>query len=98
MASSPETRYARTADGLHIAFQVSGEGPLDIVEIGDGTLFPIDATSEQARWQAYVDRLASFSRLIRFDLRGIGLSGLADLGLIMVVAVAGKAALRGRPC
>jgi class 3 adenylate cyclase len=74
VASDPDTRYARTADGLHIAFQVSGEGPLDIVEIGDGTLFPIDATSEQARWQAYVDRLTSFSRLIRFDLRGIGLS------------------------
>ena len=67
-------RYARTADGLYIAFQVAGEGSLDIVEIGDGTLFPIDATNEQARWQTYVDRLSSFSRLIRFDLRGIGLS------------------------
>jgi hypothetical protein len=74
VVSSPDTRYARAADGLHIAFQVSGEGPLDIVEIGDGTLFPIDATSEQARWQAHVDRLTSFSRLIRFDVRGIGLS------------------------
>jgi class 3 adenylate cyclase len=74
VASSPDTRYARTADGLHIAFQVSGEGPVDIVEIGDGTLFPIDATSEQTRWQAYVDRLTSFSRLVRFDVRGIGLS------------------------
>jgi class 3 adenylate cyclase len=36
---------------------------------------------EQARWQAYIDRMASFSRFIRFDLRGIGLSdplGSAD--------------------
>lgn len=74
VVSSPDTRYARAADGLHIAFQVSGEGPLDVVEIGDGTLFPIDATSEQARWQAHVDRLTSFSRLVRFDPRGIGLS------------------------
>jgi len=74
VTNSPEMRYARTADGLYIAFQVAGEGPLDIVEIGDGTLFPIDATNEQARWQTYVDRLSSFSRLIRFDLRGIGLS------------------------
>ena len=52
MASDPDTRYARTADGLHIAFQVSGEGRLDIVEMGDGTVFPVDATSEQIRWQA----------------------------------------------
>ena len=74
VTDSPETRYARTGDGLHVAFQVSGEGPLDVVEIGDGTLFPIDATNEQTRWQAYVDRFASFSRLIRLDLRGIGLS------------------------
>ena len=34
----------------------------------------MDATAEQPRWQAYVDRLGSFCRLIRFDLRGIGLS------------------------
>jgi class 3 adenylate cyclase len=74
VASDPDTRYARTADGLHIAFQVSGEGRLDIVEMGDGTVFPVDATGEQIRWQAYVDRLTSFSRLIRFDRRGTGLS------------------------
>ena len=40
----------------------------------NGTLFSVDAVAEQPRWQAYVDRLASFSRLIRFDPRGIGLS------------------------
>ena len=40
----------------------------------DGTNFSVDATAEQPRWQAYVDRLSSFCRLIRFDLRGIGLS------------------------
>jgi pimeloyl-ACP methyl ester carboxylesterase len=40
----------------------------------NGTNFSVDAAAEQPRWQAYVDRLSSFSRLIRFDLRGIGLS------------------------
>jgi len=69
-----ETCYAQTKDGLHIAYQVQGTGPLDVIELGNGTLFSIDAAAEQPRWQAYVDRLASFSRLIRFDLRGIGLS------------------------
>jgi class 3 adenylate cyclase len=70
----PETRYATTNDGLHIAYQVEGSGSLDLVESGDGTVFSIDATGEQPRWQQWVDRLASFSRIIRFDLRGVGLS------------------------
>ena len=70
----PKTRYATTSDGLHIAYQVEGSGSLDLVETGDGTLFSIDATGEQRRWQQWVDRLSSFSRTIRFDLRGVGLS------------------------
>jgi class 3 adenylate cyclase len=70
----PEPRYAKTIDGLHIAYQVEGTGPLDLIEISNGTLFSIDATAEQPRWQNYVDRLASFARFIRFDLRGVGLS------------------------
>jgi class 3 adenylate cyclase len=74
MADLPETRYATTADGLHIAYQVEGSGPLDLLELTNGTMFSVDATAEQPRWQNYVSRLASFSRLIRFDLRGIGLS------------------------
>lgn len=74
MVEVPEIRYAITNDGLHIAYQIEGSGPLDLLETGDGTLFSIDATGEQARGQQWVDRLASFSRFIRFDLRGVGLS------------------------
>jgi class 3 adenylate cyclase len=74
MAETPVISYAQTGDGLNIAYLVEGSGPLTLVELGNGTLFSIDATSEQARWQSYVDRLASFARLVRFDLRGIGLS------------------------
>lgn len=74
MADLPETRYATTTDGLQIAYEVEGSGSLDLIELTNGTLFSVDSTAEQPRWRAYVDRLASFSRLIRFDLRGIGLS------------------------
>ena len=74
MADVPETRYATTTDGLHIGYQVEGTAVLDLIELSDGTLFSVDAAAEQPRWQAYVDRIGSFSRLIRFDLRGIGLS------------------------
>jgi class 3 adenylate cyclase len=70
----PEIRYATTTDGLHIGYQVEGTGPLNLIELTNGTNFSVDAAAEQPRWQAYVERLASFSRLIRFDLRGIGLS------------------------
>lgn len=70
----PVTRYATTSDGLHIGYQVEGSGPLTLVELTNGTNFSVDAATEQPRWQAYNDRLGSFSRLIRFDLRGIGLS------------------------
>jgi pimeloyl-ACP methyl ester carboxylesterase len=74
VAEIPETRYATTTDGLHIAYQVEGSDPLDLIELVNGTMFSVDATAEQLRWQVYVDRLCTFSRLIRFDLRGIGLS------------------------
>jgi len=74
LADDPDTRYATTTDGLHIGYQVDGNAPLTLIELTNGTLFSVDAAAEQPRWQAYVDRLASFTRLIRFDLRGIGLS------------------------
>ena len=74
MSEIPETRYATTSDGLHIAYQSEGSGPFDLIELSNGTLFSIDATAEQPRWQNYVDRISTFARFIRFDLRGIGLS------------------------
>jgi class 3 adenylate cyclase len=73
--SVPETRYAKTDDGVHIAYQVVGDGPLDVIELSSGGLsLSIDATNEQYQWRRYVDRLARFSRFIRFDVRGVGLS------------------------
>ncbi len=74
VSALPETRYATTTDGLHIAYEVEGSGAPDLLELTNGTFFSVDSTAEQPRWQTYVDRLASFSRLVRFDLRGIGLS------------------------
>jgi class 3 adenylate cyclase len=74
VAKMPETRYATTSDGLHIAYMLEDSGSLDLIELTNGTLFSVDSTAEQPRWQGYVDHLGSFSRLIRFDLRGIGLS------------------------
>ncbi len=66
------TRYARSGD-LRIAYQVAGEGPLDVV------LVPLFASSIEAMWDVpdvarILKRVASFSRLIVFDRRGSGMS------------------------
>ena len=74
MADAPTTAYARTEDGAHIAYQVLGDAPLDLLEMANGTNISIDETSEEPHWERYVSRLASFSRLIRSDMRGVGLS------------------------
>ena len=68
----PETGYARSGE-LHIAYQTSGEGPPDLLLLPDG-LIPMEAMAEEARLARFLDRLAAFARLIRFDRRGIGLS------------------------
>jgi class 3 adenylate cyclase len=74
MAGRPETRYARSADGVHIAFQVLGDGPLDLLCVGYGNMVSIDAHDEEPHFERFDHRLASFSRFIRFDPRGLGLS------------------------
>jgi len=68
-----ETHYARSGD-IHIAYQVSGDGPVDLLEFNNGTYISIDETADEPHWERYVRRLGSFSRLIRYDPRGIGLS------------------------
>ena len=73
--SDDELRYVRAHDGLHLAYRVRGEGPIDVLEIGGfGALFPLDASDEQPRWRRFEERLGRFARLIKFDLRGIGYS------------------------
>jgi pimeloyl-ACP methyl ester carboxylesterase/class 3 adenylate cyclase len=67
-----ETRYARNGD-VHIAYQVVGDGPIDLVHTA-GIWSNVEIMWEWPPYARYLERLASFSRLILFDLRGIGLS------------------------
>ena len=72
MEGPPETRYARS-DGVHIAYQVVGEGALDVLFIS-GWASHVGGIWE-GRWLARpLQRLAEFSRLIIFDKRGTGMS------------------------
>jgi pimeloyl-ACP methyl ester carboxylesterase len=69
---APETRYARSGD-LHIAYQVVGEGPIDLVYV-PSWISQVEHYWEEPVVAGYFERLASFSRLIMFDRRGSGLS------------------------
>jgi class 3 adenylate cyclase len=76
----PETRFA-SADGLHIAYQVVGEGPIDVVFVPDW-FNHVEAQWDEPASARFLGRLASFSRLVLFDKRGTGLSDpvpLSDL-------------------
>jgi pimeloyl-ACP methyl ester carboxylesterase len=74
-------RYAKSGD-LNIAYQVTGDGPFDLVFV-PGFFSHLEVDRELPGHAHFLDRLASFSRLIRFDKRGTGLSdrsvGLPDL-------------------
>jgi pimeloyl-ACP methyl ester carboxylesterase len=68
----PETRYASSGD-VNIAYQVVGEGPRDLVLV-PGWISNIEVFWEDPAMTHFLQRLASFSRLILFDKRGTGLS------------------------
>lgn len=67
-----DVRYA-VNDGVHIAYTVVADGPVDVV-YAPGIWSNLDVMWEEARWARFLDRLASFARLIVFDMRSVGLS------------------------
>jgi pimeloyl-ACP methyl ester carboxylesterase len=69
----PETRYAKTADGVHVAYQVFGDGSTDLV-FTPGSVSHVEIYWENPRLARFLRRLASFARLMLFDNRGTGLS------------------------
>ena len=69
---APETRYARSGE-LHIAYQVVGDGPMDLIYV-PSWISQVEHYWEEPMVARYFNRLASFSRLIMFDRRGSGLS------------------------
>src|ERR1700758_772452 len=74
MAQAARTRYARCGD-MDIAYQVIGDGPTDLIVL-PGPSIPIDCIDAEPSMHRFHRRLASFCRVIRFDLRGMGLSSL----------------------
>jgi pimeloyl-ACP methyl ester carboxylesterase/AraC-like DNA-binding protein len=72
----PKTKYTKCGD-FNIAYQVIGEGPMDILYI-PGWVSNIDMMWTEPRLAAFLTRLSLFSRLIVFDKRGTGLSDRSD--------------------
>ena len=70
--SAPRTVYAHSGDAS-IAYQVVGDGPIDLV-LANGPCSHIELEWEEPTTARCLRRLASFSRLVLFDRRGTGLS------------------------
>lgn len=68
----PTTRYARSGR-INIAYQVIGDGPVDLIYV-PGWVSHVELAWDEPEYAAFLRRLASFSRLIMFDKRGTGLS------------------------
>ena len=103
----PETRYAKSVDGVHIAYQVLGMGAYDILFV-PGQISHLDLQwldPEHARW---IRRLAQIGRVIAIDRRGVGLSDrlspgdlppaevlAEDLGVVLEAAGASRPVVFG---
>jgi pimeloyl-ACP methyl ester carboxylesterase/class 3 adenylate cyclase len=103
---TPETRYARNGNA-HIAYQVWGDGDLDLVLV-PGFLSHVELFWDLPAVRRYWERLGSFARVIFFDRRGTGLSDpftietapdletrVQDLAAVMDAAGSARATLYG---
>ena len=102
--SNPPTQYAKSGDAS-IAYQVVGEGPIDLVVVL-GFATHLELQWESPPFARFFERIASFSRLIIFDKRGTGLSDpvaevpileqrVDDVRAVMDAAGSERAALLG---
>ena len=78
--SAPVIRYAKSGD-VHVAYQVIGDGPVDIVFV-EGSMSNRHVMWEEPTIRRFYERLGSFSRLIVFDKRGMGLSDRVEAGTL----------------
>jgi class 3 adenylate cyclase len=103
----PGVRYARDRDGVALAYQVVGQGPVDIVYVPPW-VSNLEVIWENPLYARFLGRLAAFARLIVVDPRGMGLSDrfapadvppvevlMEDLGVVMDSADAGRPVLFG---
>jgi pimeloyl-ACP methyl ester carboxylesterase len=71
-AMEAETQYALSGE-VHIAYQVTGDGPFDLVFV-PGYVTHMELQWKTAGFGDFLKELGSIARLIRFDKRGTGMS------------------------
>ena len=76
----PAIRYARSGD-VHVAYQVVGDGPVDIVFV-EGFVTNRHVLWEEPASRRFIERMGSFARAILFDKRGMGLSDRVQAGTL----------------
>ena len=104
---APDVHYARSSDGTHIAYQVAGDGPIDVLMVS-AAYSNIELIWALPSFGSFLDALASIGRVIVFDPRGAGLSDpltverlptletrVADALTVMEAAGSGRPALFG---
>jgi class 3 adenylate cyclase len=69
---TPETRYVKTPDGVYIAYQVVGDGPVDVAADFHSLLSNVDLMWEEPIWRPFMTATAEIARLILHDRRGLG--------------------------
>ena len=74
MADRPVTSYAKAPDGVSLAYQVIGDGPLNLVFLS-AIAVPTDLMWDEPSFVRFAERLGRFSRAAFCDTRGIGPSG-----------------------
>jgi pimeloyl-ACP methyl ester carboxylesterase len=103
----PTTRYVKTEDGIHIGYQVFGEGPYDLV-LNDGWMTNVDADWDLPMYASFLSKLGERARVIMFDRRGFGISdrpsslesmslekGMDDMRAVMDAAECERAVIYG---
>jgi class 3 adenylate cyclase len=81
----PDTQYAKSG-GVHIAYQVFGQGRLDLVLVAE-FWNSIEAMWEQPSYRRCLERLGSFARVICLDQRGTGSSDPVSLSELPTLEV-----------
>ena len=100
----PVTQYAKSGD-VHIAYQAFGEGPINLVMV-PGFVSNIENYWDEPDLARFLNRLASYARVVTFDKRGTGMSDrvaelpgldqrMGDLRAVMDAAGMEQAALLG---
>lgn len=105
MPTVPPIRYATSADDLKLAYQVFGDGPVDVVLV-PGFISHIEYSWQEPLLARFYERLADFARVIMFDKRGMGHSDrdprrttptleqrIADIASVLDAAASSSAAI-----